>query len=76
MKLIVKVGGIPAMVVGYGPGTNGEPKAIIVQEGKLRSVSLNDLELTDVPRSLRKAEKHMNKPKVKLVRSGGSRGND
>lgn len=55
MLLRVKLDKRPAAIVGYGPGVDGEPKAIVVVEGVLRAVALSAIELDDdrLPRKLR-----------------------
>jgi hypothetical protein len=51
-KLACLVDGIPAMVVGYGPGRKGRIHAIVVCEGTLRAVRLKDVQLVNVPADL------------------------
>ena len=48
MKIFCKVNGKPSVIVGYGPGRKGRPRAIVISEGKLRDVGLKDIEL-DLP---------------------------
>ena len=54
MRLIVRVQGQLSAIVGYGPGANGVPMAIVVLDGGLTAISLNDIELLNVPHKLRK----------------------
>ena len=57
MKILCKVHGKPAMIVGYGPGRKGRPMAIVVTKGKLEAVRLRDIDLSDVPQDLGKVVK-------------------
>ena len=45
MKIFCKVRGKSAVIVGYGPGRKGRPRAIVITEGKLCDVALKDIEL-------------------------------
>lgn len=45
MKILCKVHGKEAVVVGYGPGRKGRVRAIIMSEGRLRDVALKDIDL-------------------------------
>jgi hypothetical protein len=45
VKIFCKIAGKNAVVVGYGPGRKGKPRAIVICEGKLRDVALRDIEL-------------------------------
>ena len=45
MKIFCKVHGKDAVVVGYGPGRKGKPRAIVIAEGKLIDVALKDIVL-------------------------------
>lgn len=55
MKVFCKVYNKPAVIVGYAPGRKGRPLAIIIAEGKLKSVRLKDIVL-DKPETLRLKE--------------------
>lgn len=57
MKILCKVAGKPAMIVGYAPGRKNRPVAIVITQGELRSVRLKDIDLTDVPQDLGKVVK-------------------
>lgn len=68
MRLLVRVNGTPAYIVGYGPGANGSPRAICVIEGVLRDFALSEIELTSVPRRLQKLKKkHQAKAALAVV---------
>lgn len=54
MRLVVRVHDQLALIIGYGPGENGQPKAICVLDGGLTAVSLAEIELLSVPHKLRK----------------------
>lgn len=56
-QILCKVAGRKAMIIGYGPGEAGQPKAIIISDGVLQAVNLNEIELVDVPKPLRKKRK-------------------
>lgn len=58
MRLLVKVNGKPTIIVGYGPGEGGVPKAIVVLDNRLHAVALSDIELPKLPKRLRKALSH------------------
>lgn len=45
MKIICKVHGKPAVIVGYGPGRKGRPRAIVITHGRLLDVPLKEIEL-------------------------------
>lgn len=57
MKILCKVHGKPAMIVGYGPGRKGRPVAILISEGKMKSAPLKDIDLNEVPQDLGKVVK-------------------
>lgn len=52
MKLLCKVHGKPAVIVGYGPGRKGKVRAIVVVEGKLKDVGFKDIQLEGFEKSL------------------------
>lgn len=45
MKIFCQVHGKQAVIVGYGPGRKGRPRAIVMTEGKLKDVALKDVVL-------------------------------
>jgi hypothetical protein len=45
MKIFCQVHGKQAVVVGYGPGRKGRPRAIVIRDGKLADVALRDIVL-------------------------------
>ena len=45
MKVFCQVHGKPAVVVGYGPGRKGRPRAIVITQGLLKDVALKDIVL-------------------------------
>lgn len=45
MKIFCQVHGKQAVVVGYGPGRKGRPRAIVISEGTLKDVALKDIVL-------------------------------
>lgn len=57
MKILCKVSGKPAMIVGYGPGQKGRPVAIVITQGRLKSVRLKDIDLNDVAQDFGKVIK-------------------
>ena len=68
MRLLVKINSKPAYIIGYGPGTNGSPRAICIFEGKLQDFSLSEIELISVPHRLQKLEKkHKTKKAIALA---------
>lgn len=54
MRLVVRVRGELTPIVGYGPGENGEPKAIVIINGGLVAVALSEIELLHFPHKMRK----------------------
>lgn len=60
-ELVCRVGGKNAMIVGYGPGLHGVPKAIVVVDGELRAVKLKHIQLVDLPVDLRAKDKSREK---------------
>ena len=54
MKILCKVHGKPAMIVGYGPGKKGRPVVIVITQGQLKAVRLKDVNLADLPQDLGK----------------------
>lgn len=65
-ELRCKVDGHNAVIVGYGPGPRGVPKAIVIVSGELKAVKLKHIELLGLPDDLRP------KPKLKIADSSGS----
>lgn len=59
-QILCKVYGKKAMIVGYVPGVAGSPKAVIISEGILKVVNLEDVDLENLPKELRK--KKVKKP--------------
>ena len=57
MKILCKVNGKPAMIVGFGPGRKGRPVVIVITQGQLKSVRLKDIDLDNVPQDLGKVVK-------------------
>ena len=53
MKILCTVFAKPAVVVGFGPGRKGRPLAMVITEGKLKSVRLKDIILDDLPDALK-----------------------
>ncbi len=62
-NLLCKIDGKPAIIVGYGPGPKGEPKAIVILNGELRAVKLKHIELENIPEEYQKAPKLRSVPK-------------
>jgi len=58
MRLMVRWKDMITCVVGYGPGDNGSPRAIVINGTGLTAVDLSELELLDIPH---KAMKQMRK---------------
>lgn len=54
MILLCRVHGVPAAIVGYAPGPEGSPRAIVVMDGRLEAIALADVELRKLPKPLRK----------------------
>lgn len=54
MLLAVRVQGLNAAIVGYAPDGRGAVKAIVVMDGMLHAVALDQLELLNLPKKLRK----------------------
>lgn len=83
MKLHVTIDGRPAIIVGYGPGKNGTPKAICITENfnTLVAVELGDCILPKIPRKLqrrirtlvraetRNAQHELGKPEIRKLES-------
>lgn len=63
MRLPVRVRDQLTFIVGYGPGTNGKPMAIVILDGHLDAVGLEEIELIHIPRrmerKLRRARKRV-----------------
>jgi hypothetical protein len=56
MKIFCRVNGKQAVIVGYGPGRKGRPRAIVIANGKIQDVALKDIELELPERNLAGAE--------------------
>ncbi len=54
--LLVRVDGVEGGIVGYGPGPNGQPLAIVVLNNQLHAVALSAIEIVRAPRKLRKKD--------------------
>lgn len=54
MLLLCKIHGRPAAIVGYGPGEKGQPRAIVVMDGGLKAIRLDEVELPKLPKALRR----------------------
>ena len=52
VKIFCHVHGKPAVVVGYGPGRKGKPRAIVIIDKQLKDVALRDIDLGDLPGKL------------------------
>ena len=57
MRLLVKVSGIDAMIIGYCPSEGGGPLAIVVVDGGLQAVPLSEIELLRLPKPLRRSRR-------------------
>ena len=60
MRLFVKVNNQDTVIVGYGPGIAGQPKAIVILDGALHAVELKDVELQRLPKPLRRKHRRRN----------------
>lgn len=56
MRLLVKVDGVDAMIVGY-TAVEGRVNAIVVMNGALSAIDLELIQLDNVPKRLRKVTK-------------------
>lgn len=74
MRLLVKVHGQESVIVGYGPGTAGQPKAIVILDGQLHAVELKDIELQRLPKQLRHNKHHRKITNLAEVRSNPTSG--
>src|SRR5262249_14991599 len=57
MRLLVKVDGVDAMIVGY-VSVEGRVNAVLVMNGALSAIDLELIQLPSVPKQLRKKTKH------------------
>jgi len=83
MKLHVTIDGRPAIIVGYGPGKNGTPKAICISDkwSTPFAVELGDCILPKIPRKLqrrirtlvraetRNAQRQLGDPEIRKLES-------
>ena len=70
--LLVKVHDREALIVGYGPGEAGSPRAIVLMDGALSAVPLSDVEviMKQIPKRLRR--KLRKKPELTLISASGA----
>jgi hypothetical protein len=71
--LLVKVRGADALIIGYGPGDGGTPKAIVVLAGAIEAVPLTDVKLVmgQFPKRLRRKLKNkIPRPPIAMVPKG------
>ena len=65
MRLLVKVGGVDAMIVGY-VAVEERVNAVVVMNGALSAVGLDQIQLENLPKPLRKKVKRRAKSAARV----------